>query len=134
MWGAGTKTRKSAAAPLAVCCGIIICVCGTRSRSHHHSLVASGSPSHWPLFARLDQSATTTARSGPRDLCGGGEPRAAAGRPRGLALHAALDLAGHHHEGLLDVGGVLCRSLEELDPERVRERLVQKIKINHDHF
>lgn len=95
---------------------------------HQQQLLGSGSLSHWPLSASLDQSATTTARPGPRDLCGGGEPRAAAGRPRGLALHAALDLAGHHHEGLLNVGGVLCRSLEELDPERVRECLVQKKK------
>lgn len=68
-------------------------------------------------------SAATAARTRPGHLCGGGEPRAAAGRPRRLALHAALDLARHHHERLLDVRSVLGGGLQELDPEGVRERL-----------
>lgn len=37
--------------------------------------------------------------------------------------HALLDLAGHGKESLLDVGGALCRGLEEWNAEAVCELL-----------
>lgn len=67
--------------------------------------------------------AATIARPSARHLCRRGEPGAAAGRAGGLTLHARFDLRRHHHECLLDVGGILGRCLQELDPQRVRERL-----------
>lgn len=42
---------------------------------------------------------------------------------RGLRAHALLDLAGHGKEGLLDVGGVLGRGLEEGNAQAVGELL-----------
>src|SRR5690242_15823471 len=41
----------------------------------------------------------------------------------GCGTHALLDLAGHGQEGLLDVGGALCRRLEEGNAEAVCEFL-----------
>ena len=49
----------------------------------------------------------------PRDLCGGREPSVTTRRTGGLALHARLD-----------VRIVLGRSLQDLDPQSVRERLL----------
>ena len=40
-----------------------------------------------------------------------------------LRSHTLLDLAGHGQESLLDVGGVLGRSLEEGNSEAVSELL-----------
>ena len=42
---------------------------------------------------------------------------------RRLRRHARLDLAGHGHERLLDVGGVLRRSLQERDANLIGKRL-----------
>lgn len=42
---------------------------------------------------------------------------------RGVA-HTLLDLTGHGQESLLDVGGVLCRSLQEWNAERISKLLV----------
>lgn len=41
----------------------------------------------------------------------------------GCGSHALLDLAGHGQESLLDVAGVLGRSLEEWDAQAVSKLL-----------
>jgi hypothetical protein len=45
----------------------------------------------------------------------------------GGVAHAFLDLAGHGQEGLLDVGCVLGRCLEEGDAEAVGEFLIERL-------
>lgn len=42
---------------------------------------------------------------------------------RGLRLHPGLDLTGHGEKGLFDIGGRLCRSLEEFNAKTVGKLL-----------
>lgn len=45
------------------------------------------------------------------------------------AAHALLDLTGHSEEGLLDVAGVLGRSLEEGNAEAVGKFLQKNVRM-----
>jgi hypothetical protein len=57
----------------------------------------------------------------------GANLNAGLGVGRGLRTHALLDLAGHRKEGLLDVGGVLGRGLEEGNAKAVGELLTMPL-------
>ena len=79
------------------------------------------------LRARSQQANTRLAASARLGADGlAREVNAGASTARGLGFVALLDLGGHGHEGLLDVGGALGGGLDECDAQGVSEFLPEK--------
>lgn len=76
-------------------------------RRKEKDLAASTARLCWQLLSRSDLDAL-----------------AGASRADGGSSHAILDLLGHGHESLLDVGGALGRGLQEGDGELISEFLL----------